>query len=79
MTIEEIANTIKEKSHEKTPILIAIDGFGGSGKSTIAKKLADSLGNAYVIGIDDFIVKELLLKVSGEENPSTERGSKNRF
>lgn len=32
----------------KTPIIIAIDGFSSTGKSTLAKKLANELGYIYV-------------------------------
>jgi uridine kinase len=34
--------------------LIAIDGHGGAGKSTFAKRLADALGAAFVLHTDDF-------------------------
>lgn len=34
--------------------LVAVDGPGGSGKSTFARKLAAALGNAHVIHTDDF-------------------------
>lgn len=37
---------------------MAIEGFGGSGKSTFAAALKDALVNAFVVNIDDFIVKE---------------------
>lgn len=36
-----------------TPKLISISGFGGSGKSTIAKRLGEIL-NAPVVGVDSF-------------------------
>jgi uridine kinase len=68
MTIQEVAKSIQQsRSDLQKPILIAIDGFGGSGKSTIANKLAELLGSAYVIPIDDFIVKERLLELSADE------------
>jgi uridine kinase len=35
------------------PTVVAVSGFGGSGKSTVAKKLAEKLG-APVIGVDSF-------------------------
>jgi uridine kinase len=59
MTIQEIARQIASgKNH--APVLIGVEGFGGSGKTTFAKKLKAALGNAYVVNIDDFIVKEKL-------------------
>lgn len=36
-------------------MLIAIEGPGGAGKSTLAKKIQTALGSAYVINIDDFL------------------------
>ena len=47
---------------ENRPVLIAISGFGGSGKTTIAEALAKLLDSSYVIHIDDFIAKEKVLK-----------------
>ncbi len=68
MTIKEVANYIKPKSTAKRrPVLIAIDGFGGSGKSTIAEKLKNVLDDAYVVSIDDFIVKEKILEASWDK------------
>jgi uridine kinase len=57
MQLETIANKIKSVSLGHKPILIGIEGFGGSGKSTIASKLSKLLGNAFVVNIDDFIIK----------------------
>jgi uridine kinase len=54
-SIAEAISTLPE--HQK-PILIGIDGFGGSGKTTFSAKLAAMLGNTYVIHMDDFIVKD---------------------
>ncbi|HSW74894.1 MAG TPA: hypothetical protein VLG16_03420 [Candidatus Saccharimonadales bacterium] len=67
MTIQEIAAKIKERTFKRSPILIAIDGFGGAGKSTTAQKLRDELGNAYLIAIDDFILKEKLQEQTADE------------
>lgn len=39
-------------------VLVGIDGFGGSGKSTIAEALRSRLGDAVVVSLDDFIVKD---------------------
>lgn len=68
MKIQEISAKIKERPAKNKPVLIAIDGFGGAGKTTIAQKLKDMLGNAYVIGIDDFIIKERLTEQTAEES-----------
>ncbi|HZC07378.1 MAG TPA: hypothetical protein VE338_17220 [Ktedonobacterales bacterium] len=64
MTIEQIAAKIKQSSRTTKPTLIGIEGYGGSGKTTVARQLADALGSAYVITIDDFIVKAKLTEPS---------------
>lgn len=60
MQITEVAQKIISAKSAYRPTLIAIEGFGGSGKSTIANSLAKILDNTFVISIDDFIVKEKL-------------------
>lgn len=65
MSIADIASAIR-KSDTK-PVLIAIEGFGGSGKSTIAEKLKNELESAYIVNIDDFIVKEKILEQSWDK------------
>ncbi len=49
-TVELIQQLIKEKD---SPVLVALDGRSGTGKSTIAKKLAGSLGGIE-INADNF-------------------------
>jgi uridine kinase len=61
MTIDEITSNIKAAPPPHTPILIAVEGYGGAGKTTFADGLARELGSACVIHMDDFIVKEKLL------------------
>lgn len=72
MEIKEIASKIKKTTLDHRPILIAIEGYGGSGKTTLAHKLAEGLGDSYVVGMDDFIVKEKLTE------PSWDKGSFDR-
>lgn len=67
MTIEQIADQINRDKSRVQPILIAIEGFGGSGKTTLAYKLADILEDAFIINIDDFIVKEKLTEPSWDK------------
>lgn len=73
MTIPDIAAAIKSSAANKKPTLIAIEGFGGSGKTTLATQLAAALGGAYVIAIDDFIIKEKLAE-TGWDNGAFDRG-----
>jgi uridine kinase len=60
MDIEPIATAIRRKRSARRPLLIGIEGYGGSGKSTLARQLATALGNAFVVALDDFIVKDKL-------------------
>src|SRR3989344_4105754 len=58
MTIEEVIDYIKNGVTKQKPVFIAVEGFGGSGRSTLAEKLKHLLPNAEVIKIDSFILKE---------------------
>ena len=63
MDIRLVADALRDKfTNTDRPILIGIEGFGGSGKTTISRQLAEALGDTHVIHIDDFIVKEKLLE-----------------
>lgn len=72
MNVEEIVSRITRVAPAHNPILIAIEGHGGAGKTTFADKLVKELGDAYIISIDDFIVKEKLTE------PSWDKGSFDR-
>lgn len=66
--IKAIAEQITRVSSQNT-YLIAIDGCGGSGKTTFAKKLALELSNCQVVHIDDFYKpKEQRIKIT-EQTP----------
>lgn len=56
MTTKEVANKIKQTHFKKMPAIIAIDGFGGAGKSTLAKSLENELRSATIVEVDDFYV-----------------------
>lgn len=60
MTIDDIATGIRQIHVIGGLALIGVEGYGGSGKTTCARHLADALGSAYVVSLDDFIVKERL-------------------
>jgi uridine kinase len=55
MEIERVISTISEKMKKKQPLLVALDGRSGTGKSTIAKMIAERLGGIE-IRADDFWV-----------------------
>ena len=62
--LPEIVSELRRRRHDDSIFLVAIEGFGGSGKSTFAASLRDALGSAFVISIDDFIVKERITESS---------------
>jgi len=53
--IKTITEKIKELLSQKKPIIIAIDGRCGAGKSTLSKKLADEF-DANIIQVDSFFL-----------------------
>ncbi|MFF5211544.1 uridine kinase [Streptosporangium sp. NPDC000396] len=56
VSFEDLAGTIRELSPSCGPVrVVAVDGPGGSGKTTFAKRLARTLG-AQVVHSDDFPV-----------------------
>lgn len=66
MNTKEVAEAIKLKYFENKPIIVAIDGFGGAGKSTLAKALKNELPLATIVEVDDFF----LLGVKSDANKS---------
>jgi len=56
MTTKEVAVKIKKKHFKNKPVIVAIDGFGGAGKSTLAKDLKNELQSATVVEVDDFFL-----------------------
>ncbi len=50
-----IAEALRKKfSSFKRPAMLALSGPGGAGKSTFAENLAENLGNAAVLALDDY-------------------------
>ncbi len=58
MTTHEDFDRVKEKIAEllstKEPVLLAVDGFGGAGKSTFATEVQKHFPGAVIIPFDDF-------------------------
>ncbi|HSX44427.1 MAG TPA: zeta toxin family protein [Candidatus Saccharimonadales bacterium] len=54
--LDSITRIIQDRASDKDPFVIAIGGFGGSGKTTITQGLAELLGNVTVINLDDFML-----------------------
>lgn len=52
--IATIVSNIKLLARSKQMVLVAIDGVGGSGKTTLAEKLRKDLENCAIIQMDDF-------------------------
>lgn len=61
ISIQDLAESIKKKKQliNKQHFIIGISGFGGSGKGTLSKKLAEILGDSVVVPLDDFILNRL--------------------
>lgn len=63
----------KDKKPLNLPFIIAISGFGGSGKSTLSQELQNELGDAEIISIDAFIVDRLQKRSTDWEGFDRER------
>ena len=55
----ELSSEVKERSKGRPHTVIALSGFGGAGKSTIANSLAELLGDSTIVHLDDFILDRL--------------------
>jgi len=56
MNSKSITKKIRQFNFKNKPIIIAIDGFGGAGKSTLAKDLKNELLSATIVEVDDFFL-----------------------
>ena len=59
--ISKVIESINIKS-SKSKFIIGIDGLGGSGKSTFAKELIESMENTEIVHMDDFYKCENMRK-----------------
>ena len=67
MTLENLVALIASK-RGVAPFVVSIEGFGGSGKSTVATHLAAHVTDSAVVPMDDFIVKEHILDPRNEKH-----------
>lgn len=57
MTTDALTQKLTDLSPKSDkPIIVAVSGYGGSGKSTLSAKLSATLGDTVVVPIDDFII-----------------------
>ena len=59
MQLQELSTEVRRRHKNNQRSVIALSGFGGAGKSTLANSLAELLGDAVVIHLDDFIIDRL--------------------
>lgn len=53
VTLGSLCSQVIERAR-RAPSVIAVDGPGGAGKSTLARRIADCLGRAEIVPTDDF-------------------------
>ncbi|MDO8619086.1 MAG: uridine kinase [Candidatus Daviesbacteria bacterium] len=58
-SVEDIFNKINFLKGKQATILIAIDGFGGSGKSSLARSIQQKFPDTVIVEMDDFYSPEL--------------------
>jgi uridine kinase len=52
--LTQIRDTISDLLSKKQPVLVAIDGYGGSGKTTLAQAIQSAFRDSATITLDDF-------------------------
>lgn len=54
MSVDELRTEVLSQVSAKRSVIVAISGFGGAGKSTLALALAEGVEHAEVVSTDDF-------------------------
>lgn len=57
--LEEIIKEIEKRRMSNKPVVVGISGFGGAGKSTLAKQLKEKLRDSEIVSVDDFVIDHL--------------------
>lgn len=68
MTLIDYLQKCYEQHPWQRPFIVALDGLGGAGKTTIAKKCAQMCDHAVVIHMDDHIVERKKRYATGHES-----------
>ncbi|QPQ37661.1 kinase [Lysinibacillus sp. JNUCC-52] len=66
----EVIKRFNSLNRGQRPLIVAIDGLGGAGKTTVVKELVSALENEYIINvlhIDDYIVESVKRYNTGNE------------
>jgi uridine kinase len=66
-TLDDLVALVQER-RGLAPFVVAIEGLGGAGKSTLAAHLALAINDSAVVPMDDFLIKEMVLHPRNEEH-----------
>jgi uridine kinase len=53
---DQIVTMVRELLTQKQPVLLAIGGYGGSGKTTLARAIQSEFPGSEIVTLDDFAI-----------------------
>ncbi|MGZ6004783.1 MAG: uridine kinase family protein [Candidatus Saccharimonadales bacterium] len=56
MNLEDVIDKIKEHLIKQQHVVVAVSGFGGSGKTTMAEKIMNSFDSSTWVQLDNFLI-----------------------
>lgn len=56
MYFDDVTARIQEMATQKRPLIVAVSGFGGSGKTTLAESLHKRISDSTLLQLDNFLV-----------------------